>query len=367
MHIFTCYMNDSTVISAQEAESDRVHGGARWLVIVHQIPPKPDYFRVKVRRRLARLGAVALKSTVYVLPWSSQAVEDLQWLRREIVDEGGEAILCEAQLVEGITDAELEESFRRARDGDYQAISIDAAATLARIRKKKSSAEEQADIESAIARLRRRMRAVAELDFFGSAGRTAAARAIDAIVDRVSGGAARSVAPHDREELPSGGVWVTRRDVFVDRIASAWLIRTFIDARAEFKFVPGTGYHPAPGERRFDMFEAEYTHVGDRCTFEVLLERFGLEGDAALRSIAEIVHDIDVKDEKFARLEAPGVEQLLSGIVRSALTDPERLVAGGALFSSLYESFRDATATRSEPAQERGRSSTRARSRSRKR
>ena len=140
--------------------------------------------------------------------------------------------------------------------------------------------------------------------------------------------------------MSAGSVWVTRRDVFVDRIASAWLIRTFIDSRAKFKFV-GAGYHPGRGELRFDMFEAEYTHAGDRCTFETLVERFGLEGDSALRSIAGIVHDIDVKDSKFARPEAFGVERILAGIVRSTPGDAERIEKGAALFSSLYESFRD--------------------------
>jgi hypothetical protein len=247
--------------------------------------------------------------------------------------------------VEGITDAELEELFRRDRDADYASIAEDAAAALARVRKRKPSADERAEIETAVARLRRRLREVIELDFFASKGRFTAEHAIDALAERVSSGSgARKALARDREHVVNGGVWVTRSDVFVDRIASAWLIRTFIDARAEFKFVFGTDYRPAPGELRFDMFEAEYTHVGDRCTFEVLLERFGLQGDTALRSIAEIVHDIDIKDGKFARPEATGVEQLLSGIARGTPVDAERLVSGGALFASLYESFRDSSA-----------------------
>jgi hypothetical protein len=336
-------MDDSVVISPQGGE-EGAHGGARWLLLVHQIPPKPDYFRVKVRRRLARLGAVALKSTVYVLPWSASTLEDFHWLRREIADEGGGAILCEAQLVEGISDAELEGLFRRDRDADYGAIAADAGAALARIRTRKLNGDERVEFETAIARLRARLREVSELDFFDSGGRSPAEEAIDALAARVSGGAgARRVSERKRDRM-AGGVWVTRRDVFVDRIASAWLIRTFIDSGAEFKFVSGTGHRSTRGELRFDMFEAEYTHVGDKCTFEVLVERFGLEGDAALRSIGEIVHDIDVKDGKFARPEAAGVEQLLTGIVRGTPTDAERLVVGGALFKSLYESFRDSTA-----------------------
>lgn len=366
MDIFTCYMDDSTVIQTQAPPA--AERRARWLLLVHQIPPKPDYFRVKVRRRLARLGAVALKSTVYVLPWSHQAVEDFQWLRREIVDEGGEAILCRAELVEGITDAELETLFRRDRDSDYEAITADAADALARIRKRKLSADERAEIETAAARLRRRLREAADLDFFGAPGRVAAERAIVALLARANGAAEpRAAYARGRKQPPEGGVWVTRRDVFVDRIASAWLIRSFIDPGAEFKFVPGTGYRPEPAEIRFDMFEAEYTHMGDRCTFEVLLAHYGLESDAGLRTIAEIVHDIDLKDGKFARPEAPGIEQLLSGIARSTPGDAARLVVGGALFTSLYESFHGATAIRDELPQARVASSARTGSRARKR
>ena len=117
----------------------------------------------------------------------------------------------------------------------------------------------------------------------------------------------------------------------------------------------GSAYRPEPGELRFDMFDAEYTHDGDRCTFETLVRRFGLERDASLRSIAEIVHDIDVKDAKFARPEASGVEQILSGIAKNTPSDAERLARGGALFASLHESFRDRT---SRPASRSDRSAT---------
>ncbi len=113
----------------------------------------------------------------------------------------------------------------------------------------------------------------------------------------------RRTRPQEDGKRPlQGSVWVTRQGVHVDRIASAWLIRRFIDPEARFKFVPAKGYVPEPGELRFDMFEAEFTHEGDRCTFEVLLARAGL-ADPALAAIGEIVHDIDLKDAKFGREE----------------------------------------------------------------
>src|SRR3546814_4206971 len=92
--------------------------------------------------------------------------------------------------------------------------------------------------------------------------------------------------------------WVTRRHVHVDRIASAWLIRRFIDPEASLKFVEGKGYAPEPDELRFDMADAEFTHEGDRCTFEALVVRSGLETDPALRALGEIVHDLDIADAR---------------------------------------------------------------------
>jgi hypothetical protein len=129
--------------------------------------------------------------------------------------------------------------------------------------------------------------------------------------------------------------WVTRTGIKVDRMASAWLIRRFIDPEATFKFVPAKGYAPAPRELRFDMFEAEFTHEGDLCTFELMVQRFGL-ADPALRAIAEIVHDIDVKDGKFGREEAAGIGQLVAGIAAAHPDDDARLARGAALFDDLY-------------------------------
>lgn len=136
-------------------------------------------------------------------------------------------------------------------------------------------------------------------------------------------------------EEVQGRTWVTRTGIKVDRMASAWLIHKFIDPRARFKFVPAKGYEPEPRELRFDMFDAEFTHEGDRCTFEVLIQRLGLD-DPGLRQLGEIVHDIDLKDAKYGRAEAAGIGPLVAGIVASHPDDEERLQQGSALFGDLY-------------------------------
>jgi len=304
-----------------------------WLFLIHQIPPTPAYLRVKVWRRLQRLGAVQVKSSVYVLPNTEQAREDFTWLLREITGEGGDALVCEVSLVDGLGDAQVEAMFRAARDEDYAALARDANELAA------SAEAERAKPLAALARLRKRFAETASIDFHGAPGKRDAEAALAAAEARIR--RADMPAPRDlatREAL-RGRTWVTRAGVFVDRIASAWLVRRFIDPDARFRFVTEARYRPAPGEVRFDMYEAEFTHEGDRCTFEALLERLGMGDDAALAAVAEVVHDIDLKDGKFGRPETPGIELLLAGLARAEPDDARRLERGAALFDALYASF----------------------------
>jgi len=251
----------------------------RWLLLLHHLPPRPAYLRVKVRRRLQRIGALPLKNSVYVLPESPDAREDLEWLRAEILAAGGEAIVTTAGFIAGVREDQLEARFRKLPK---------EAPVKATARRKRS----------------------------------APARAAGPPPPRIR-----------------GAVWVTRKGVFVDRIASAWLVVRFIDPKARFKFVPARGYRPARGEYRFDMFEGEFTHQGDHCSFETLLDRFRLD-DPALRHIAEIVHDIDCKDDKFGRGEAGTIRTVLEGITLAHPKDADRLTAGGVIFDGLYQRFR---------------------------
>jgi hypothetical protein len=311
-------MNDSSVISAQGAPARK----AEWLLLIHQIPPKPDYFRVKVRRRLQRIGAVALKNSVYLLPRRDETREDFEWLVREIRAEGGDATLCRASLLAGTSDEEVQTMFQAERGAEYAAIERDARAL----------AEGGEPSEEELARLRHRLEDVARIDFFGAPNRGATEQAL---ADAARPAAAATPAPGAPESGVRGATWVTRTAIKVDRIASAWLIRRFIDPGARFKFVPAKGYRPAPGELRFDMYQGEFTHEGDRCSFETLLARFGLT-EPGLRALGEIVHDVDCKDEKFARAEAAGIASLVEGLVLAYPDDAERLERGMAVFEGLH-------------------------------
>ena len=310
----------------------------RWLLLIHQLPAKPAYARVKVWRRLQALGAVTVKGAVYALPANSETQEDFAWLAKEIVESGGEAMICEAALVEGFSDHEMQALFDQARDEDYARLAQEAR-EIAQPPSEDATDRELADLATQAARLRKQLDAVVAIDFFGANGRLAAqglVSGLEAVLQKED--AVPAAEPTPTPGPLSDRAWVTRRGVQIDRIASAWLIRRFIDAGARFKFVPGTGYVAAAGELRFDMFEGEFTHRGDRCTFEVLLADTALD-DPALGAIGEIIHDIDLKDGKYGRAEAAGIRTLIGGIASAHNDDDQRLERGGAIFDDLYRSF----------------------------
>jgi hypothetical protein len=317
---------------------------ASWLLLIHQLPPKPAYLRVKIWRRLQGLGAISVKGSVYMLPAGEQALEDFQWLLREIEEGGGEGAICEASLVDGLGDPEVRALFDAARDADYAEIAKELLAVAAEVRGGKAAAtERKPEVKAQLARLRRHYAELSEIDFFGATGRLT----VDGLLTELEQELADATGEEDAEEAEvkavpedlTGKIWVTRSGVHVDRMACAWLIRHFIDPEARFKFVSAKNYAARPGELRFDMFQGEFTHEGDKCSFEVLLERLDLK-DEALRAVAEIVHDIDLKDGKFGRGEAAGIAHVIAGICASQKDDLARIERGAAVFADTYESFR---------------------------
>jgi hypothetical protein len=307
------------------------------MLLIHQIPPTPAYLRVKIGRQLARIGAVAIKNSVYALPRNDETQEDFQWILREIVKGGGDASLVEARFVEGLSDEQVTALFQSQREAEYRELASQARTIAAAFPKRAPPPQDRrAELGKQLARLRQRATELAGIDFFGAPGREVVEGLLSGMEARMRTveGSEPLRTPLDRAQY-RGRTWVTRTGIKVDRMASAWLIRKFIDPDARFKFVPAKGYRPEAGELRFDMFEAEFTHEGDLCTFEVLVQRFALQ-DPALRAIAEIVHDIDVKDAKYGREEAPGIGQLVAGIAAAHSDDEVRLARGAALFDDLY-------------------------------
>lgn len=300
----------------------------QWLLFIPQLPAKPDYLRVKLRRRLDKLGAVLLKSSVYALPHQGDCLEDFAWLRQDLLKDGGDAIISSAALIAGMTDAAVSDAFRRDLDRRYASVASEAHAAR------------DADAPQVLSRLRRRMTDLIDIDYFIAPGRTEADAALRLLEARLQG-EGRMTEAVAVKNIGGGRTWVTRAGAKVDRIGSAWLIRRFIDHDARFVFVDPQAYTYTEGELRFDMFEGEFTHEGDHCTFETLIEHFSLR-DPALSAVAEVVHDIDMKEMHYGRPETAGIASLIAGLAAGNPPDEERLIIGFGIFDSLYSAFKAA-------------------------
>ena len=311
--------------------------GGRWLLLLHQIPPKPAYLRAKVLRRLNQLGALAVKNSAYMLPSNDETLEDFQWLRREIEEQGAEAWLFATEALSGLSDQSICEAFRALRAPDYAEL-IESGHRLLndiRISRDSSSATRPENShEDEWRKIRRRHTEVRRIDFFDAPGSEQMEVLMNSI-DRILHDPSKVSFSKPALAEVKGRTWVTRRGVKVDRIASAWLIRRCIDPAARFVFVDPANYSHGTGEIRFDMFEGEFTHDGDLCTFEVLLG-WSANDDPALRRVAEVVHDIDLKDGKYQRPEAVGIASVIEGIALRHSDDSRRLEEGATLFEALY-------------------------------
>jgi len=298
----------------------------QWYLLTHNVPPRPLYLRAKIRQRLAQVGAVALKNSVYILPKNDDALEDFQWIAQEVTSGGGTAHIVEANFVSPPSD-EIVATFRTERDADYEALIAEAREARKRGR--------AADAGSVVTRLTRRLDEIRRIDFFDAPKRTAAEEAIASLDARATG----KEKPRMLKERPElvGRTWVTRPGVKVDRIATAWFVRRFIDPKAKFRFAPPDARF-AKDELRFDMVGGDFTHDGDRCTLETLVRATGLP-DRGVKAIAEIVHDLDLKDAKFGRPEAAGIARMIEGLVARYANDEERLEHGFAMLDDLHEAL----------------------------
>jgi len=311
--------------------------GPFWYVLIHQLPSRPLYLRAQVRRRLVKVGALVIKNSVYVLPDREECLEDLQWIAQEAVAGGGEACVCRLEFVDGLSPDALVARFRADVSARYEPLKSALDRVLRQLRKPRGSSSGRA--ASRLVRLRRQVQEIARTDFFGSA----AGREVSVIMTAIERVRARPSTRRDTGTVASrheliGRVWVTRGDPHIDRLATAWLVRRFIDPAARFRFVDASGGAARAGDLSFDMTGADFTHEGDRCTFETVVARLGLR-NPALRQIGEIVHDIDLKDGKFGRPDAQGIHQLIQGLVGAHRDSAARITAGLPVFDALYASF----------------------------
>src|SRR2546425_2098115 len=317
-----------------------------WILLIHQLPPKPTNLRVRIWRKLQKLGAVAIKNSVYVLPANEKTHEDFQWLKQEIESADGEATVFQAASVEGATDEEIMAAFRKARDEEFAAIAAEldglSGAVSQQTRGKHLSVGRLATHESELDKLHSQLESIIANDFFNADKRTPALAAYERCQKAIRAAhgpaskATRSITKSGTLDLANyqGRRWMTRRNLHIDRLASAWLIRQFIDKHPRFYFVAESD--TVESATAFDMYGAEFTHHGEDCTFETMLKRFGLSGSKGLREIAEIVHDIDLKDAKFHRLEAAGLNAIINGLSEVLRDDRKLLQQCIVIFDGLY-------------------------------
>jgi hypothetical protein len=315
-----------------------------WILLIHQLPPQPTNLRVRIWRKLQKLGAVAIKNSIYLLPASEKAHEDFQWLKQEIEAAGGEASVFKAAAVEGATDQEIIAVFRKSRDEEFAAVAAEldglTGAFREQARGKHLSAGRLSTHENEINRLHGELERIARNDFFAAKGRAAAFTAYERCQKqlRAAQGPKANTSASNTGKLDiakfQGRRWVTRHNLHIDRLASAWLIKQFIDKRPRFYFVAEG--ESIEGAIPFDMFGAEFTHQGEDCTFETMLKRFGLTENKALREIAEIVHDVDLKDDKFHRLEATGLNAIIDGLSQLLRDDRKLLQQTSVVFDGLH-------------------------------
>jgi hypothetical protein len=248
-------------------------------------------------------------------------------------------VILEGTVIEGLSDAEIAALFDAARESQYGELADEVRKLLATLDRPRARVD-PTDLADQVVRLRERLSAIEGIDFFQANGREQAKALIDSLDARINAalGAVESAEVDDGQAEFVGRTWVTRANVHVDRMASAWLIARSIDPQARFKFVTERNYAPEPGELRFDMYAAEYTHDADRCTFEVLLDLIA-ESDAGLRRIAEIVHDLDIRDRKYQHPETAGIKVMLDGLVGNHHRDEDRIERARALFDDLRKSY----------------------------
>jgi hypothetical protein len=302
----------------------------KWLLLLYGLPTRRSAERVSLWRQLKRLGAVPLKTSAYLLPDTPSHFERFQWLAQQVRQGRGDATVIRVTEVEGLTQEQIVQMFNDARAVEYDELIRDLTRLVEQNKRKRRES-----LDGELDKMAAWLEEIQKTDFFGCS------RAHDAqmLLQRATGLARTTVksGPKLSARRFVGKTWLTRPRPEIDRVGSAWLIRRFIDPKARFVFSSDAAKFP--DALPFDMVDAEFSHHGEDCTFETLLKRFGI-GDKAVSKMAEMVHEADLEDGKFAHTECVGIDRVLKGWARLGLSDEQLLEKGGDCFDALYESLR---------------------------
>ena len=315
----------NTYSKGKEITMDRIP----WLLLLYSLPAHRNTERVAVWRRFKKIGALQLTTSTYLLPDRPAHYEHFQWLTKLIRDSGGDATLVRVREIEGLPNEKLVERFNKARDKEYAALNKALRALTGRGRK--STAQE---VANELARLTRQFHELREIDFFNSPR----AQDVEMLLRKMERtGKSKGALPKIDPKNYRGRTWLTRPRPEIDRVGSAWLIRKFVDPQAKFAFASKAS--AKPGAISFDMLDAEFSHHGDDCTFETLTKRFGIQ-DKVVRRMGEMIHDADLDDAKFQRIECIGIDRVLKGWANEGMSDNQILAEGFRCFDGLYAFLR---------------------------
>jgi hypothetical protein len=313
-----------------------------WLLFFYTLPSKPVRNRMTIWRKLLKAGALPFKGSVYIMPYTEEHHEFLTWLVSEVISLKGEGSFVRAEKTETNDNQKIISLFNEQRETAYQHILRE----IDEIERKLSSGASQDNkkLANQMRKSQRDFEDIKKIDFFFSKRGLEVGKRLDRIVITFNGLSGTETKKHTvaispvRIEDYQDKTWATRKRPFVDRFASAWLIKKFIDKNPSFSFIDEKNLdNMGKDVISFDTRGGRFTHLGDLCTFEVLMKSFALK-DKTLRKIAEIVHELDLKDDKFKTSEAKGIEDILSGIRKTVKDDSESLIKGMAIFEMLYVS-----------------------------
>jgi hypothetical protein len=301
-----------------------------WILLLYALPTGKGPLRVALWRQLRRYGCLALNTSAYILPDRPSCHERLQWLAKQILDGGGEATVSRVLLIEGLDDQEIQRRFNVQRNAEYIGLLKKASALGKR---KEASARFLRKFE----RLKHLAQQVREIDYFGASKGQDLDHVLRQLQEGLKGNSRKNAPPALEAKQYLKRVWITRPNPEIDRCASAWLIKKFIDTKATFQFA---AQKPRRGTAvTYDMLEADFTHQGDSCTFETLCLQFAIN-DPVVLQIAEMVHDADLEDDKFDQKEAVGIDLMLKGLAQMGKSNDEILSAGIAAIEALFRALK---------------------------
>jgi hypothetical protein len=316
-----------------------------WFLFFYSVPSHPVSSRMKIWRKLVKAGAVQLKGAVYIIPATDEHQEFFQWLIGEVKSMGGDGAFVRSNGIETMDDADIRDLFIHQNEEEYRGLdkTLDGLEQKVQSVRKGTKLQDKALLIGQLTKTVKEYEDIRKRDFFSSQRGNAVRKRIQALESGLKGlgktgpegGAAISPKHSDQYQAR---LWITRKNPFVDRMASAWLIKRFIDPQATFGFIEERDLNTVGRKTvTFDVRGGEFTHHGDLCTFEAMTKAFGIK-DKSVRKIAEIVHDLDVKDDKYNNAGTTGVEDILSGIRKTGKDDTDTLERGMAVFEMLYQS-----------------------------